>query len=197
MTQYGFACRANAAFVTDLAPNTYLLGGTSGDNYPVTRNGITFGWDVDGATFTQGRDRDSGIDVRFAGTVFSVDVATPAPVRIDLPSSGGWTIRVALGDATYARTNLHLSLKDDNTEFATVVGDTSGANQYIDATAVNRTSPADWVSNNVALSHTFTSTILRLVLGNGSTKNAFLVYLLIEPSGGTPSFTFIKPWMIA
>lgn len=189
MTQYGFAFRGSAAFVTDDAPNTYVQGSETSpnDNYSVTRNGITFGWTIDQNVWTQGRDRNAGGDKRFAGCVFSTDVETPALFRVDLPSAGDWTIRLALGDPSYARSGQYLSVRDDNTEFATISGDTAAANRYLDATGVERTSPADWVTNNVALSRTFSSTILRLVFGDGATLNPFVSYMLIESSGAPPA----------
>lgn len=180
-TDYGWDFRQTSGFVTDSAPQTYVL---SSDVYPVTRNGITFGWSG-GANDTDSRDRNNGVDARFAGTIFN-NSANPAILKIDLPSTGDWTIRASLGDHDGAQSNIVVSFREGTTAFATVgPTSTSGASKYLDATGVERSSEADWISNNASITHTFTTTSFNVYLGNG-TNLGFITHVLISPASSAP-----------
>ncbi len=119
-------------------------------------------------------------------------------MRIDLPSTGTYTVRIALGDPGGAPPTLYVLIKDDSSTLLTLNATPGGGDQYLDASGANRTSPADWVSNNVAANLTFSTTIMNIVFGDGGLTYGEVAYLLIDgPTGGGPDFTFIKPWMIA
>src|SRR5690349_3422013 len=89
----GLNCRATSGFVTDAAPDTYCL---ATDAYPVTRGGITFGYDS--LTNIDARDRNSGVDPQLAGLNFIVNSGASVTLRLDLPSTGNYSIRLAMGD---------------------------------------------------------------------------------------------------
>jgi hypothetical protein len=159
---YGFNFRQSSGFVTDGANDTYV---TAGDNYPVTRNGITFGWSV---ALGQDRDRNSGVDARLAGVSYP-DSGGTATFRVDLPATGTYLVTLALGDEAFANgSGAAVTVKDNATDVITLTGLTPGAAEFYDATGVKRTSVADWVSNNAASSETFASTTLLVVLNPGS-----------------------------
>jgi hypothetical protein len=90
----GFNFRQTSGFVTDGANETYVL---SGDSYPATRNGVTFGWED---APSGDRDRNSGIDRRLAGMNFvsSAAGASAYRFRVDLPAAGDYAVRLAIGD---------------------------------------------------------------------------------------------------
>ena len=169
----GWDLRSTSAYVTDVAPNTYLIS----EAYPVTRNGVTFGYtDVDGLSV---RNRNSAVDPRFAGLHFANAATGPLPIQIDLPATGDYTIRLSLGDYSYA-TNVHVVLKDNTTAFATIASDTTAANRYRDATDVERTSPSDWITNNASITRTFASTTFNVVVGDGTASSGEVTHILID-----------------
>jgi len=170
----GINFRATAGYVTDGAGETYVLG----EAYPTTRGGETFGWNATAGV--QPRDRNSGIDARLAGTHFLATTAA-RDFRVDLPSAGTYIIRLALGDAGGSGIGHALDLEDDTTVFASLSA-VPGTAEWEDASAVVRTSAADWVSNNVSIQHTFTSTIFRLDMGThaDTTTRDRISHLYIE-----------------
>lgn len=175
---WGWDCRQTSGYVTDNAPQTYLLSGVTTDDYPVTRNGITFGWTTNAETYGQGRDRNAGADPRFAGTCWSNDAANPISLQVDLPATGSYDIRLAFGDNDGA-TAAYTTLYDNTTVITTLTGTTGGAAHFIDATGVNRTSGSDWITNNVAVTYNFASTVFLIKLGDGGSNGAAVAHLLI------------------
>ena len=152
--------RDTLAFVTD---GTGETGVEDGDNYPTTRDSITFG--LDSGTNVQERDRSSGVDAKFAGIWENNTSFNPAVIRVDLPNTGTYDVRGAFGDTSFSTTELYISFQDNTTEFATITEATGPAeNEYYDASGVLRTE-ANWVANNAAIQRVFTSTILRVRLG--------------------------------
>lgn len=157
----GFNFRSTAGFVSDAADDTYVF---VTDAYPVTRNGVTFGWTV---TPSEDRDRNSSIDARLAGIVF-VTPSNQAIFRVDLPSAGNYAVRLAIGDASFANgVNDTVVVIDDSTYVIALTSMTPGAEEFYDATNVKRTSAADWVSNNASSTQPFASTILNVALNPG------------------------------
>ena len=73
---------------------TYSLG----EEYPLTRGGLTFGFDDD-LTANQ-RDRAASYPPELRGVVFAVNASGLRYFRFDLPEGAGeYDIRLALGDA--------------------------------------------------------------------------------------------------
>jgi hypothetical protein len=157
----GFDFRATAGYVTDPTNCTYVLGSSSGDLYPTTRNGVTFGWVVSSGN-SYGDDIDSGVDARLAGVVDRGTYGDGPTFRIDLPATGTYNVSLAVG--WEAGNNVPDIIAKDNTTAFITFPDTSTIPAFMDATLTARSSVADWVANNVAVSHTFTSTILNIAL---------------------------------
>ena len=180
----GFNFRDTAAYVTDGTNETYALEFAK-ESYPTTRNGVTFGWEQ--ATFDD-VNRDSTVDRRLAGIVYvhNDGAATQANFRVDLPATGDYTITLALGDTGFAQNAQYWQLKDTTTALATI-NDTNGtaADNYDDATGVNRTE-ANWPSQNATITETFTTTILRSLIGTPSAagNSTTIAHLFVSQAAG-------------
>lgn len=180
--------RATAGYVTDGANDTYSLG----EAYPTTRGGVTFGWAVDSTG--EARDRRTDNDPRLAGMVFQWGGAT-LDFRVDLPATGDYAIRLALGDPSNAWGTMYCVVLDNTTTLSTIT-DTDGtaANEFDDATGANRTAAA-WPAGNAALNATFSSTILNVRIGGDVNNPHGLVHVSFVAAGGTttpPLPTIIK-----
>lgn len=166
----GINFRGTSAYVTDGTGETYCLG--YGDVYPVSRGGYTFGWETNDI-YVDRRDRSTSTDRRLAGQNQKSNSGTEqATFRLDLPSTGTYSVRLAMGDENFSQGYQYAELIDSTTTFATIA-DTNGtsAGQFTDATGVTRTSAADWVSNNASVSRTFSSTIFRIKIGSPSAQS--------------------------
>lgn len=182
-----FDFRATVGYVTDPSYAKFI-GGT--EIYPTTStiNGfsVTYGWDD---TLNQ-RDRDNTVDARLAGINFNK--AGTQTFRVDLPSTGTYNIFLAIGDAANgsAQTS-YVTVVDNATTFINFNPVSTSGTQYADA-AGNFWSKTTWAANNVAVSRTFGSTILKLTLSDGGAGAAScLAHLRITQSGGgaTPTCT--------
>lgn len=181
----GINFRATSGYVTDNSGETYCLN----EAYPTTRGGLTFGWES-GTPPDGARNRDSGVDVRLAGINFTANDGTQHTFRVDLDNSGTHEIHLALGDTGATQAYQYLEFQDNSTTFATI-DQSSGTNvdEYYDA-ADNLRSEAAWPGSETSISRTFTSTILRLVMGtSGSESGATTIAHLriVEIPSGSPS----------
>jgi len=149
----GLNFRATAGYVTDGTNETYVVS----DMYPVTRGGVTFGWN--GAINTRDRASAQG---KLGGCHYVANNTSGRRFRLDLPSAGNYRIRIASGDPG-SNNYSGGTIKDNATTLIAVsagVAGSFGTNQFRDASDVTRTSAALWVANNVAVDVTFASTIL-------------------------------------
>jgi len=189
----GIAFRASNAFVTDIAPDFCENGVPDADtqidtgeaDYPTTSaQGNNLGWetvDVDGV---QCRNRNNS-NARLSGMHQCTNANDVNIFRMDLPSTGAKTVRLASGDFNYGA-DAYVELFDTSSSLGILSsGTTSAAAKWKDATNVERTSAADWVSNNASASKVFTTTILRLNMGSGSVGGT-LSFFHVEDSGGAP-----------
>lgn len=185
MSATGIALRETAGFVTDGASDTYYIadsGGITRDQYPTVRGGITFGDDDGHFTGLHGRDRNAGIDVRLAGMAFP----SGASMHFRIDVAGPMTVNLAVGDASNAQTNQQIDVSDSvGIKFSWGPTNTGGVENFIDATGVNRTSAADWATNNAAsASYTFADYIRITVY-----DSTFLAYVhwtaVVSGSNGT------------
>lgn len=151
----GFNFRQTAGWVTDGADETYVLGS---DTYPVTRGGRTFGLTLGGV---DNIDRGDGTQDRRVGGVHYTGDNT-ATFRVDLPNTGPFNVRLAVGDYGFGQTNNHIKIFDNVTEVINVGPVTTIADQYYDASGVARTTIATWAASNVAVNVNFASTTLFL-----------------------------------
>lgn len=178
MPDIGINFRASSGYVTDGTDETYCLA----EAYPVTRGGFTFGFSV-GIGWIDSRDRDSGLDRRLAGIIFTPNSGTnQATFRIDI-SPGEYLIRLSLGDAGSAQGYQYCQLKDDTSVIATIA-DTNGTNaaEFTDATGTTY-SAANWPGSNTPINHTFTSSILNVVIGSpdAQLQSTTITHLFLSP----------------
>jgi hypothetical protein len=164
--------------------------GSGGSNYShATSQSNNVGWEaiVSGNLLTA--DRSSGSVVQLKGITYIQNTnGIYATYRIDLPSTGAYRIRLAMGDADNSQ-SVRARLYDDVTSFADLEAGTGAASAYMDATGVVRTTQADWVSNNAYVDRTFASTIFRVRIGehSGQAGNSTIAALYIEAASGDAS----------
>lgn len=182
----GFNFRSSSGFVTDGTDETYVIGTGVGptDNYPTTRNSVTFGWTNTFGSVPQDRDRNSGIDRRLAGCHFwdAGGAAFPGLFRVDLTATGDYVIRLAAGDAYGARSTGFVEIRDNATAQVTIdhaSGYTSAAN-YRDAVDAEY-SAANWPGSNTSTTKTFSTTTLIIAVGKyGAGQDGWLAHLFLD-----------------
>ena len=166
--QFGFApfkiglnFRATSGYVTDGADETYVLGT---DSYPTTRGGVTFGWES-GFSSANTRNRDTSPDRRIAGIHFDTD--GNAVFRVDLPSAGTYSVRLAQGDNS-VNNSAGGELRDDATTKITISTATLNSLGGVGAVDATNTwySRTNWPSSNSAVSVVFSSSICRFALAS-------------------------------
>lgn len=145
-----------SGFSGDPTNCTYCLA----DAYPTARGGFTFGWSAGGVGT---RDRSGSVDPRLAGINFMDTVGVF--FRLDLPSTGAYDVHVAAGDDSSNNT-AYWDLTDNGTVFKSLVPSNTGTvagGSFDDASDTVRTAAA-WPGSEVKVTHTFTSTIFKLVV---------------------------------
>lgn len=167
--------RATAGFVTD-AVGTYVLGG---DTYPTTRGGFTFGWTSGSAgTDRDGADRDATVtDKRLAGIQYGIG-GSQCTFRVDLPSTGNYTVRLANGDtgADQSSSKQYIEIFDNATSKLVIDKPTGPAqDHYYDATGVDRTEAAWPGSNAPSASLSFATTTFFIQLGSVANGSGYTV----------------------
>jgi hypothetical protein len=173
--------RDTSGYVSDPAGATYCLGGLA-DTYPITRGGVTFGW-TDGTNFGASADRDNTNIPQLAGINYIQN--TPgilAPFRLDLTSLGGpgtYKIGAAFGDASGAQGIQIAAFMDGATTLFTVNGTTTGANDFVDATSVNRTNTT-WLAGQAYQMVSIAGSSLTVVLGNAASGFTCISCLYVE-----------------
>jgi hypothetical protein len=161
------------------------IGGSNYSHSSAQSNNV--GWETITGGSLAVADR-SGSVVELKGIAYVPNASgTYSQYRIDLPATGTYRVRIAMGDADNGQA-VRVRLYDDVTSFADVQGSTSSA-QYMDATGVVRTSQADWVSNNAYVDRTFASTIFRVRIGehSGLAGNTTIAAVYIEALSGDAS----------
>lgn len=181
--------RLSAGYVTD-GPNQIWCGSSL---FPTTdAHGLQSGWVTD---LPELRDRDDTLDPRLAGTGFA-NTNDTRTFRVTLPQTGSYDIRIAVGEVN-AQSNHQIRVLDNATAFISILDVATGANEWRDATNVLRTSAADWIANNVAVTRNFTSTTLNLQLGPNATGSHAFAHLSIEGDfGDKPFFTQLQVQVI-
>ena len=181
----GINFRQTSVYVTDGANEDNSTTTTA--NYPVTTaQGNNVGWEQN---IGNSIDRDATYDRRLAG--FAVSAGTQENFRIDLPATGNYNVRLAVGEKFYG-CDAGVTLYDTNTSLgALATGTTSAAARFKDATDTEYTN-VTWPGSNSAVSKTFTTTICRFRLA--ATSNVRLAHVYIESAGGgTPLLVAAKP----
>lgn len=184
----GINFRGTAGYVTD---GTDEYGETASGtlNYPTTSTqGNSVGWES-GTSGASPANRNSGNNRRIAGMAHTNGpAATVMRYRIDLPSSGDYKFRAAVGDANYS-SNVYLELEDTSSSLGTLAtSNTSGSNNFRDA-ADAQYSAANWPgSNSLSAAKTFTTTICRFVIGDGVETYTRIAHIYVESAGGATTY---------
>nr|ADY57843.1 hypothetical protein Plabr_0214 [Rubinisphaera brasiliensis DSM 5305] len=176
MAGIGINFRDSSSYVTDGAGQTYCVG----DNYPTTRGGWTFGWTT--SIGSDRRDRSDAVTPELSGINF-VRSGNTHTFRLDLPATGNYAVRLALGDYLTAPSAAWADavLKDDTSTIATYTVDLSGTSAdppFVDA-AGNTWAASAWLASNVPIEHTFSSTTLNLTL-DGDGHFSMVAHLAVE-----------------
>lgn len=173
----GFNFRTTSGYVTDEVDQTYVLGPTiPGDSeaYPTTRNGVTFGWTTqpNGAA-----DRSAANIPELAGTAYVT--GADAVFRVDLPNSGTYKLRLAMGDETSSQPDSGVTILDNVTPVLTLAGQAVVATQWVDATNVSR-DDVDWLANEGRVSGAFAGSVLNMRLDQPSSGYTVLAHLGVQ-----------------
>lgn len=104
----GFNFRATVPYVDDRPPETYVIG----SQYPVTRNGVTFGWVGAANSNTRDRANTAGFDRRLAGINYASNGGSGLTFQVDLPGPGLYDLRAALGDPASNHSPQYLQVTD-------------------------------------------------------------------------------------
>lgn len=178
----GIAFRATSGYVTDGAND--FAQAVQANNYPTTSTqGNTVGYEVNG-DIAGIRDRNAGNDVRIAGCNFSAFLTT---FRIDLPATGSYKVRIAMGDAASYGQAAKCEIFDGTSSLGVLSStNTTGSQRFRDATDTEYTNVTWPGSNTLTASLTFASTICRFKFGDGSNTTAW-AYVYIEAAGGGAS----------
>jgi hypothetical protein len=151
-------CDGSGEVCVDDANTTYV---NLTDTYPVTRNGITFGWTF--SSNLDSRDRDNSIDARFAGFNFVNNASDIQIFRVDVTSGASIDLRLAAGDIAATQIQ-YVKVKDNVTAFITCAGVQTLSDEYMDA-GCNVRSRAAWPGSNTLVTHTMGSTTLFVEIG--------------------------------
>lgn len=180
-----FDFRSTLVFASDDA--TYGIGvvggspGIAGPSYPVnvTVDGDNFdyGYSTLGGN-AESRNRDAGNDPRLAGIQFTPNNSSgtdQCKFKIAVPT-GIYDIALALGDDDSGgqQSNMYCRVMDDTTLRVSLTGlNMTGFGYWFDATGVERTSAADWVTNGSVAT-------VSVVINSG-----FIVVELGDPTSNT------------
>jgi hypothetical protein len=192
----GIDFRATSAFVTDPTNCSPQINNFA--DYPhINAQGIVCGWEDAPSTVA---DRSAAADARLAG-IGSVAAGGTARFRIDLPAAGAYRIEAAVGDATTAQPASggspaqRVEVFDGLSSLGLLVNNRQTlAAHWRDATDTDRTSSANWVSNEAPSTWSFSGTTLRFKCGitaggAGSTTLSHLKVTQLTGIAGTSSLS--------
>jgi hypothetical protein len=178
-----FDFRGSVEYVTD---PSYGCGVILSHTYPHTYtasngNSLNAGWTV---APNSCQDKDATNDPRIAGLTyangqvgtFQIDLASGSN-----PGAGSYSIDLAAGDPT-AVANVSFEIRDDATALITRSGiNTSGADNYVDASLASITATTSWTGTPVT--KTFASTtcyVLFNITGSGARYDCFNHFRLTQ-----------------
>ncbi len=168
----GFNFRATAAFVTDRASCTYVLN----DQYPTTRDGVTFGWNTLGTNVVV-YDRQTGYGDIPAGINCQINNGSQKTFSIDVPHPGRYEFRILLGDIA-AQSRYYAIVSDGATPLFTLDTNTLAANQFtpgdalgLDAAFEVGYSEGGWEEYNESRVINLTGTKLNVLIGSPTNTN--------------------------
>ena len=148
----------------------------------------TFGWAV---SQDYELDRTAAGDARLAGVKYNYG-STENKFRIDLPSAGTWSIRLAAGNPTFVgAAKWQLLDSDGTTVLASQAYADTTFNELLDATGASHASPAAWLASNSAISVTFSGTTAYFNLQASTVESCCISHLSFESASG-PTVTTVS-----
>lgn len=172
----GINFRKTLAYVTDDAGYAACLG----EVYPFTRNGLTFGWNLDISAAGTNDLLNTNIP-QLAGENHGQVAAAIRTFTLDLPEGPGtYLIGAAFGDASVSRGPIEARVKDGATVLFTLTGvSTSAANKFLDATGVERDASA-WLAGQAFQTVTIAGSTLTvdINLDDGNTGGFVMIACL-------------------
>jgi hypothetical protein len=179
----GFNFRATSGYVTDGANETYVI---NTEVYPITRNSVTFGWTAASAQRASA-NRSTGVDRRLAGINY-LNPPNNSTFQVDLPAPGTYDISMAAGDASDPN-HIYAEVYDDTSLLFTVADAAPGAGNFVDANNATY-SAANWPANNTARRVVFSSSVLKVLVGNADGSYHVFAHLFVSQveTGPDPSF---------
>lgn len=176
----GLNFRSTSAYVTDGTGETYAL---SSDTYPTTRsmNGggssVTFGWN-NAPSGSINRTTASPNNPELSGIGY-VGVGGSAYFQVDLPATGSYVVRIAMGDGGSANTQAFTILDSTTVLIDGSANVATASNNFIDASLTNRTASA-WQTSNTPETLTFATTTCKVhVIGPTSSGSSTLSHFSI------------------
>ena len=155
----GFNFRATAGLVTDGPDETYVVA----DNYPTTRNGVTFGW-TGGAVLPV--NRSTNPDRRLAGFNYHI-ITNVRYFKVDLPGNGTYDIRLATGDYLAPQPNHLWEIRDDTTVLTSKADSGTLGGHFNDALGVDY-GYLDWPGSNSPFRGNFATSIFNLRINHAA-----------------------------
>jgi hypothetical protein len=168
----GFDFRATQSFVTDPAYAAFAATASYPTALAINGQQITFGWELRGSTYLTS-NHNAAIDPRLAGMSCQANDGNTSVFRVDLPSTGAYSIGLAAGDSSGNTQINYIEISSAATGVLSVhaVTGATSSPDMADASGL-RWGLAAWPGSNVAVQKTFASTILRLTLG-GTVDGAY------------------------
>ena len=175
---FGWDFRATSGFVTDPSYAVFEGGATVFPHTYTNANSESINAGFVSITTTPcdaaptARDRNASNDPRLAGIVFpsgsnGSSTDGQCDFEITLPTTGSYTINLAMGDGANQQTQFVI-FEDNTVTFASESNVSTGSNSFMDASGVVETA-ANWPSTAVTISHTFTSTRFDILIGSTTT----------------------------
>lgn len=190
----GIPFRSTQAYVTDVAGDDPEYNGTAA--YPrTTAQGNVVGWETAVPSPYYYENYLANNVSSLAGDQVTYGQSSTRTYRFDLPATGSYSIQLAYGGGIATNNNIYL--QDGTSTFATPsnVSGSFSSNSYADATGTvytgaNLTAAQNaWVAGQTAITHTFTTTILRVVIGGKSGGTYMpLSYINVQAAGSDISF---------
>jgi hypothetical protein len=177
----GFNFRSTLGFVADASNEQFVNESFGAYPQSVTIGGdvVVCGWET-APSVSSSRDRNAGIDSRLAGIIYTASGSGIVPVfRVDLPATGNYEITIATGDAGNSN-SAFFTVKDNTTVLISRTEVSTANEEFVDASLVTRTSAANWVANQVAVTKTFASTIFRFTVLEPTGSASVLAHINIR-----------------
>jgi hypothetical protein len=159
-SKIGVNFRYTPDYVTDSTDETYCL---INEHYPISRGGAVFGFASDVTI----NNRSITVNHRLAGVAKGTNDGTNFRIfKIDLPSTGNYSLRLAIGDPNFAQTYHRVCIGDSNTYLDSIVdADGTAAGHFLDAVGADYTND-NWPGSNTLKLITVTKKQLWITIGS-------------------------------